>query len=49
MAYPELEMEKILELDVEKGTYAVTNDGIKKINFYKSIPKKSIFNNIVEL
>ena len=49
MAYPKLEMEKILELDVEKGTYAVTNDGIKKINFYKSIPKKSIFNNIVEL
>ncbi len=49
MAYPKLEMEKILELDVEKGTYTVTNDGIKKINFYKSVPKKSIFNNIVEL
>lgn len=49
MAYPKLEMEKILELDVEKGTYTVTNDCIKKINFYKSVPKKSIFNNIVEL
>lgn len=29
--YPELEMEKILELNVEKGIYAVKNDGIKKM------------------
>ena len=49
MAYPELEMEKILELDVEKGTYAVKNDGIKKINCYKSVSKKSAFNNVLEL
>lgn len=49
MAYPELEMEKILELDVEKGTYAVTNDGIKKINCYKSFSPKSVFNNVLEL
>ena len=42
-------MEKIIELDVEKGTYAVTSDGIKKINCCRSVPKKSIFNNVVEL
>ncbi len=36
MSYPELEMEKILELKVEKGIYAVKNEGIEKISCYKS-------------
>lgn len=31
LAYPDLEMEKILELDVEAGTYAVECEGIERI------------------
>lgn len=49
IAYPELEMEKILEINVEKGTYAVKNDGIKKISCYKNASKKLVFNNFLEL
>ncbi len=47
--YPELEMEKILEINVDKGTYAVRNEGIKKISCYKNASKKSVFNNFLEL
>lgn len=49
ISYPELEMEKILEINVEKGTYAVKNEGIKKISCYKNASKKSVFNNFLEL
>ena len=50
LAYSDLEMEKILELhDVGKGTYAIENEGIRKIDCSKSITTKSIFNNIIEL
>ena len=49
ISYPELEMEKILEINVDKGVYAVKNDGIKKISCYKNAFKKSVFNNFLEL
>lgn len=49
IAYPKLEMEKILEINVEKGTYAVRNEGIKKISCYKNASKKVVFNNFSEL
>lgn len=50
ISYPELEMEKILEVNVEQGTYAVTNNnGIKCINCYKCDTTKTIFNNVIEL
>ena len=35
LAYPELEMEKILECDVEAGTYVVEWKGVKKIRLCK--------------
>lgn len=49
ISYPGLEMEKILEINVEKGTYAVKNDGIKKIRCYKNAKKRSIANNSREI
>ena len=47
--YPESEMEKILEINVEKGTYAVKNEGIKKISCYKNVSKNLVANNFQEL
>lgn len=49
ISYPELEMEKILEINVEKGIYAIKNDGIKKISCYKNASKKLVFNNFLEV
>lgn len=50
IAYPDLEMEKILELhDVEKGIYAIENEGIRKIVCNKSNTAKTIFDNIIKL
>ena len=50
LAYPDLEVEKILEIeDIEKGTYAIENEGIRKINCIKSITTKSTFDNVIEL
>lgn len=50
MAYPDLEMEKILELhDVGKGTYAIENEGIRKIVCNKSNTTKTTFDNIIKL
>lgn len=39
ISYPELEMEKILEINVEKGIYAVKAEGIKKIRCYRNASK----------
>lgn len=36
LAYPDLEMEKILELDVEAGTYAVECEGIERIRLSRA-------------
>lgn len=49
ISYPELEMEKILEINVEKGIYAVKNEGIKKISCYKNASKNLVVNNFQEL
>lgn len=50
LAYPDLEMEKILEIhDMRKGTYAIENEGIKKIECNRSVTTKITFNNIIEL
>lgn len=49
ISYPKLEMEKILEINVEKGTYAVKNEGIKKISCYKNASKNLVVNNFQEL
>ena len=49
LAYPDLEMEKILELyDLEKGMYAIENEGIRKITCIKCDTDKSIFSNVIE-
>lgn len=46
LAYPDLEMDKIAEINVEKGEYAIMNEG-KRICCCKSaIPKASI-NNVI--
>lgn len=49
ISYPKLEMEKILEINVEKGIYAVKNEGIKKISCYKNASKNLVVNNFQEL
>lgn len=50
LAYPDLEMEKILEIyDLERGMYAIENDGIKKITCVKCDTDKSIFNNVIDV
>lgn len=33
LSYPELEMQKVFELSVEEGWYAIQNDGINKIMY----------------
>jgi hypothetical protein len=35
LSYPELEMEKIFELEMEAGWYAIWEDGIEKIMYDK--------------
>ncbi len=49
LLYPELEMEKVFELSVEEGWYAIQNEGIEKIMYCKKEPPHSIFSNIQEL
>lgn len=49
LSYPELDMEKILELNIEKGLYAISNDGIKNIVCSKCTFNNSIYENIEEL
>lgn len=48
LAYPDLEMDKIAEIDVEKGEYAVMNEGTK-IYCCKSVIPKALINNVIQI
>lgn len=48
VSYPELEMEKIFELEVEKGWYAVSMGGVEKIMCSRKNPPIPPFENIQE-
>ena len=49
LAYPELEMEKVFELSLEPGWYAIQNEGINSIMYCKKQPPSSIPSNIQEV
>ena len=49
LAYPELEMEKVFELELAPGWYAVQNEGIDKIMYCKKQQPASIPSNIQEI
>ena len=49
LPYPELEMEKVFELSVEGGWYAIQNEGINRIMYCREKPSNSILLNIQEL
>lgn len=49
LSYPELEMEKIFELSVESGWYAIWNEGMDKIMYCKKEPPEFIPSNIQEM
>ena len=49
LSYPELEMEKVFELSVEGGWYAIQNEGIDRIMYCREKPSNSILLNIQEL
>ena len=49
VAYADLEMEKVFELELAPGWYAVQNEGIDKIMYCKKQPPKSIPSNIQEI
>lgn len=51
LSYPELEMEKIFELDIESGWYAIwiKNKEIGKIMYCKKDPPNTILSNIEEM
>ena len=49
LSYPELEMEKVFELSVEGGWYAIQNEGINRIMYCREKPPNSILLNIQEL
>ena len=49
LSYPELEMEKVFELSVEDGWYAIQNKGIDKIMYCKKKLPNSILSNIQEV
>ena len=49
LPYPELEMEKVFELEVEDGWYAIWDKGIDKIMYCKKEPPSSIPSNIQEM
>lgn len=49
LAYPELEMETVFELEVEGGWYAIWNRGIDEIMYCRKTPSNSIFSNIQEV
>lgn len=49
LSYPELEMEKIFELEVENGWYAIWDKGIDKIMYCKKEPPNFIPSNIQEM
>ena len=49
LAYPKLEMEKVFELSLESGWYAIQNKGIDNIMYCKKQPPKSILSNIQKI
>lgn len=49
LSYPELEMEKVFELEVEAGWYAISNEGIDKILYCKKEQPNIITSNIQEI
>ena len=49
LSYPELEMEKVFELSLEKGWYAIQNEEVNKIMYCKKEPPHSTFSNIQEV
>ena len=49
LAYPKLEMEKVFELSLEPGWYAIQNKGIDNIMYCKKQPPKSILSNIQKI
>ncbi len=49
LAYPELEMEKVFELSLEPGWYAIQNEGVDNIMYCKKQPPASIPSNIQEI
>ena len=49
LAYSELEMEKVFELSLEPGWYAIQNEGVDNIMYCKKQPPKSILLNIQEV
>lgn len=49
LSYPNLEMEKIFDLTLERGWYAIWNEGIDKIMYCKKPAPNSIFSNIEEI
>ncbi len=48
-SYPELEMEKVFELSLEEGWYAIQNEEVNKIMYCKKEPPHSTFSNIQEV
>lgn len=48
LAYPDLEMEKIAEINVEKGEYAVMIEGTK-IYCCKSVIPEALVNNVIQI
>lgn len=49
LPYPELEMEPVFELSLERGWYAIWNEGINKIMYCKKEPPDLITSNIQEM
>ena len=49
LSYPELEMEKVFDLSVEAGWYAIQNEGIDRIMYCKKNPPNTILTNIQEV
>lgn len=47
--YPELEMEKLFEIDIEKGWYAISKGTIDKIELSHKIPPTPPYDNIQEI
>ncbi len=49
LAYPELEMEKVFELSLKPGWYAIQNDGVENIKYCKKQQPESVPSNIQEI
>ncbi len=49
LSYPELEMEKVFELSLEPGWYAIQNEGVDHIMYCRQPPPECIPSNIQEI